>query len=136
MENVNTNKEYFYNIDFFRFIFACFIVVNHLVYVAGKDFLSGVSSFNYVIEHFIKMAYCLDLFFIISGFLFIIKFKSTISVIEFIKHKIMRLWPTMIFVLLLFVILHCFKLVPLYLLDDIYTLLFLNGLNIANHHNE
>ena len=128
----NKNKEYVKNIDILRFFFAGLIVSCNIL-----PSLTGISSQCSIFKFFLNNQYhlwmCVELFFIISGFFFIYTYKPSQSWLDFFKAKIIRLWPVMIFTIIIFAIASIFKLVHLYLMEDIFTLFFLNGLRLANH---
>lgn len=83
----------FYNVDFLRFIFSLIIVVYHLF--NKGSFLLTINPDNelYVFLHN-TIGYsgqtCVDLFFVIAGFFFMLTFKPSLTVIEFLKKKFIR----------------------------------------------
>ena len=133
--NTTDKKEYINNIEVFRFIFACSIVACHILGISTKNFLV-YNNFKFIYNNSLHLWMSVELFFIISGFFFIYTYKPKQSWLDFFKAKIIRLWPVMIFTILLFAICSLFKIVHLYFMEDIFTLLFLNGLNISNHITE
>ena len=135
LENITTTsqKGYIKNIEIFRFIFACMIVVCHILALAAGVSFYEYNNFKFIFNNQQHLWMCVELFFIISGFFFIYTYKPKQSWLDFFKAKIIRLWPVMIFTILLFALCSLFKLVHLYLMEDIFALLFLNGLRIANH---
>ena len=86
------------NIEFLRIIGCIAIILLHLFENARLHGLFGD------IEIYDKL-YCMtsngqkavDLFFIISGFFFALKFNPAKSIWEFLKHKFIRLYPVLIF---------------------------------------
>lgn len=125
-------KVYLKNIDIFRFIFACMIVTFHMMHM-NLDNLKINTDFKFMLENSWKLGHCVELFFIMSGFFLIITYKKDITVVQFLKNKIIRLWPIMIFTIIIFTIASLFKVLHLYLMEDIFTLLFINGLFITKH---
>ena len=127
-------KRYFKNIDFLRFVFAVIIVTLHTIGIA----CSNIKTFPLI--HYIRsidknMPVCVELFFIISGFFLIVTLKKDLSVIQFLKNKFIRLSPVIIFTVCLFLITAIFKITKFYFIDNLFSIFFLNGLNIANHHS-
>ena len=125
-------KFYFKNINLFRFIFACMIVTFHMIHMSLNN-LKMNTDFKFMLENSWNLGHCVELFFVMSGFFLIITYKKDISAVQFLKNKIVRLWPIMIFTMLIFSIASLFKVLHLYLMEDIFTLLFLNGLFISKH---
>ena len=70
-----------------------------------------------------------EFFFILSGLFFYLGISkdSALSLYDFIRKKIIRMWPVMAWGVLLAFILSLFGLVKFYYWDNIYALLFLNG---------
>lgn len=130
--NNNQKKVHLKNLDIFRFIFACLIVACHII-GSSANFGFNYNNFKFIYYNSSHLWMCVELFFIISGFCFIYTYKAKQNWLVFFKAKIIRLWPVMIFSILLFAICSLFKLVHLYLMEDLFTLFFLNGLRLANH---
>ena len=93
-------REKLKNIEFLRFILVEILVLFHL-----RDFLfrvySDISEYKYMDYALINGEQIVDFFFIISGFFLVYTFKN-ISTYDFIKKKIMRLFPTMFVVAVLY----------------------------------
>ncbi len=68
-----------------------------------------------------------DLFFILSGCFFAMTFNKNISIWEFIKRKIIRLYPVLIFVMLCMFILSLFKFTEFDIYSNILCLFAING---------
>ena len=88
-------KERFLNVDFLRFVFAVCIFVFHYyrpyrLAGLGGEFkaLINITSSGYVAVQY---------FFIIAGFFLVYTLNKNLSVIDFIKKKIIRLWPLIAF---------------------------------------
>ena len=96
-----TAKERFLNVDFLRFIFAVIIFVFHycrpyrLAGIGGgfKELINITGSGYTAVQYF----------FIIAGFFLVYTFNRNLSVIDFIKKKIIRLWPLMAFSFVFFI---------------------------------
>lgn len=126
------NKIYFKNVDMFRFVFAVLIVLLHMS-LMGAEKLQELPNFSSFHAQFANLKYCVELFFIISGFIFTLTLKKEKSVWSFIKSKFIRLSPVIAFTVLLFLLASLFKICKFYAFDDIFSILLLNGLHIAKH---
>lgn len=126
-------KEYFKDVDFLRFIFMLFIVFLHMVGISARDLHNNV--FNVIRENASHMHVCVEFFFIISGFFLILTFKKDLPVFDFIKNKFIRLQPVIIFTIILFLICSFFKLTKFWAMDNIFSIFFLNGIQIVHHHS-
>ena len=127
-------KRYFKNIDFLRFIFAIIIVTSHMI-GSVYERTNALSVFNYLSTIQGNMSTCVEFFFIISGFFFVLTFKKELSTMQFLKNKFIRLTPVIVFTLILFLIIAIFKITKFYFMDNIFSIFFLNGLMIVNHHS-
>lgn len=125
-------KEYFKNIDFLRFIFTITIVIYHVIGIAAAP-LKFEEFYSLYRNNTVMMKYCVEFFFIISGFFLVLTFKPKQSVAEFIKSKFIRLMPPLAFTLGIFLVASFFKLVKFWPMDNIFSLLFLNGIQIVKH---
>lgn len=89
-------KERFLNVDFLRFLFAVVIVVFHFCH-AGKWCFGQMFSYIKSVRHFSSATasgnLAVDFFFIISGFFLLFTFNNSSGVYDFMKKKIIRLWP-------------------------------------------
>lgn len=91
------NKQKFLNIEFLRFIFAISIVVYHLFTGWLPEYCSNIQLFKTIHELTRDSVRAVDFFFIISGFFLVYTFKHDLSVIDFLKKKVIRLWPVAVF---------------------------------------
>ena len=116
------------NIEFLRVIGCLAIVLLHLF---NKARLFGLFPDIDLYRHFMSMTSsgqkAVDLFFIISGFFFVYKLDVTQSLWNFIKKKIMRLYPVFIFCLIASFLISLTGAFPFTLYDNILNLLGLNG---------
>ncbi|MBR6412559.1 MAG: acyltransferase [Alphaproteobacteria bacterium] len=76
-------KERYHNIDFLRIIFINAIIIHHFYHMETGIWNSG--------------GYAVELFFIISGFVFNISYDKTKTVIDFIRSKLTFFLPLLIF---------------------------------------
>lgn len=130
------SKEYLMNIDIFRFIFAVMIVVLHFSTIAAYPSLEDIPYYQNIVSNVSKLGWCVELFFILSGFFLIATKQYEKSLGIYIKNRIQRLWPIMIFTLLLFVMIIPLKIVKFNLMENLFTLLFANGIEIAYHQSQ
>lgn len=72
-----------------------------------------------------------DLFFILSGFFFAYKLNLHKTLFEFVEHKVKRLWPVLIFVIVTSYIIHIFGGIDWNLWDNLLILLGLNGTSLV-----
>lgn len=80
---VSTKKEYFYNVDFLRFIFSVIIVFIHI----GLLYNMHIIGLN-------KCRILVDYFFIMSGFFLFLNINKNEQTLNFALKKIIRLAPT------------------------------------------
>ena len=73
-----------------------------------------------------------DLFFIISGFFFVYKLNLHMSIFEFIKHKVIRLYPVLIFSIGIIYILSLFNITEINFYSTIFMILGLSGTGLCN----
>lgn len=134
IKNFNNNiqtKEKFLNIDFLRFI--CILIIFLFHYCAEIAF--GKYGKGYSFENFTNDTssgyIAVYFFFIMSGFFLAYTFNKNLSVIDFIKKKILRLWPCLAFVNILMLISSFFGIIKFKLYANFLSLLFLNCSGIA-----
>lgn len=90
-------KEKFKNIEFIRFCFAEILVLFHLRDFLFRPYSNIISEYKYMDAAIKNGEQVVDFFFIISGFLLIYTLKD-ISTTDFIKKKVARFFPTIIFI--------------------------------------
>ena len=116
------------NIEFLRLIGCIVIICFHLF---KNSRLHGLFADINLYDHLFKMTCngqkAVDLFFILSGVFFVLTFKSSISLWTFLKKKLVRLYPVLIFCMLLYFVFSFTGLVKFTLYDNILNLLCLNG---------
>lgn len=122
-DSQTTNKEYFYNMQFFKFIFAIFIVTLHIFCV----FFPGHKLFGLYI--------CVEFFFMLNGFLLARsirnKSKNEISIKNIIINKVKKFYPIYFisFVLIFFAYPYSFdfsRLIELLMLQSFVALSIIN----------
>ena len=122
-----------YNIEFLRIIGCIVIIVLHLFnsYCFGSMF-NNIELYGKLQIMTSNGQKAVDLFFILSGFLFAYKLNTTKTTLDFIKHKIKRFYPVLIFVILLCFIASLFKIGTFNIYEAIITLAGLNGTGLYN----
>jgi peptidoglycan/LPS O-acetylase OafA/YrhL len=85
------------NFDLIRFIAAALVILSHCFSLAGKEFeplswLSGYETFG---------GLAVAIFFITSGFLITASWFSDENILSFIKKRILRIFPALIWVIFL-----------------------------------
>lgn len=123
-------KERFLNVDFLRFVFAVCIFVFHYyrpyrLAGLGGEFkaLINITSSGYVAVQY---------FFIIAGFFLVYTLNKNLSVIDFIKKKIIRLWPLIAFLFVFFIFADLVGYVKHFdLYNNILSLLFLGNSGVT-----
>lgn len=130
MEN---KHKYFYNVDFLRFLLAITIVIYHC---STRNYLYKFFPNVEWLSSFYKNAsdanLSVDMFFIISGFFLFYTFKE-IDVFEFIKNRLIRLYPLILFysMLTIFMSIYVFE-IPNYLpYKEFYRLLLIDNIGFS-----
>ncbi len=94
-------KERIRNIDFLRIVGCLVIIIFHLAGHLNTDPYKDISIYNSFYQMSREGHFAVDLFFIISGFFFACKLNIKQSVFQFIRHKLIRLYPVLIFLIVL-----------------------------------
>ena len=123
-------KKHFYNIDILRFIFAIAIFLHH--YCNKYRFGAFGESFNYLMINTSSNSIAVQYFFIIAGFFLAYTFNEKISVMDFIKKKIIRLWPLVAFAVFLYFLANIFGIIDNFkFYENILALFFLENIGIT-----
>ncbi len=122
-------KEKFLNVEFLRFIFCVIIFITHYYNSNRLGFYGG--SFETIEENIRNGYISVEYFFIIAGFFLIYTFKESQSVMNFIKTRIVRLWPLIGFVFILFMLADWFGIIKFRLYSNILSLLFLENVGLT-----
>lgn len=97
------------NIEFLRIIGCLAIILYHMFTKTGiAELINDIDIYTKFHNMTSNGDKAVDLFFIISGFFFIFKFNSAQSLWEFLKHKLIRLYPVVTFVVLVSFLLSLF----------------------------
>lgn len=114
------------NIEFLRIVFMFAVVLMH--YTAKWAKLIDVDSIGHIAKHFSNGGKAVDGFFIISGFLLYFTLKNSTTIIDFIKKKILRLSPVIIFSVIVGFIASLFGLMKFSFHSALMTMTFTNVL--------
>lgn len=119
--------ERFKNIEFLRFVFALIICCMHaaMITVYENDFFDSLK------KNLADGYLAVDFFFIVSGFFFAKTLKINLSVSDFIKKKILRLWPVLAFSVLCVFLLSWWGSKSFNFYNNVFILLFLNCIGIT-----
>ncbi len=93
----NKQNKKLLNIEFMRFVLVLCVVVYHLFTGWLPVVCPDVALFKHIHDITRESVRAVDFFFIISGFFLVYTFDKDLSVIDFIKKKIIRLWPVAVF---------------------------------------
>ncbi|WP_394759803.1 acyltransferase family protein, partial [Flavobacterium sp.] len=91
------------NFDFLRLLFAVFVIVTHSYIFSGSkesDYLCFISKCNLTFASLGVQG-----FFVISGYLIFQSFERSKDIIDYFWKRILRLFPALLFVLLLTIVL-------------------------------
>ncbi len=125
------------NIEFLRVI-GCLAIILFHIGVMHKIFPS-IELYNKFSVIFENGSRAVELFFIISGFFFVYTLDKEKSCFEFLKNKLIRIYPTLVFVIILYFLFSLTGSLKFTFYDNILTLFCLTGtgLNLvranANH---
>lgn len=122
-------KERFLNVDFLRFAFAIIIFLHHYC----KEYRLGNALgdiFNNIF--YVKTGnMCVQYFFIIAGFFLIYTLNKNLSVMDFIKKKIIRLWPLLLFGFVLYALAGILGFVRFNIYPNLLCLVFLENIGVT-----
>ena len=123
----------FLNVEFLRFIFSVFIVILHFCCIHFAKFgdIGDIIGKNSVVKHgYLAVQY----FFIIAGFFLIYTLNKNLTVMDFIKKKIVRLWPLMALNFVLFLMASGFGIVKFNFYKYVFSLLLLENIGVTFDH--
>lgn len=123
------------NIEFLRVIGCLAIILLHLYNNAR---LHGLFADIQLYDRFFRMTMngqkAVDLFFILSGFFFVLKLDTTKTLWQFLKNKLIRLYPVLIWITAISFIASLFGVFEFHLYENILTLCCLSGTSLVIHH--
>lgn len=94
-------KRKFLNIEFLRFLFILSILMCHFNHGIINIFNGKIELYEIIQENTRWADIAVEFFFIISGFFMFLNIDKTMDTIYFIKKKLFRFMPTVIFILIL-----------------------------------
>ena len=122
------------NIEFLRFLSVISIVTYHLFTGWLPVYCSDIPLFHHIHELTRDSVRAVDFFFIISGFFLVYTFKRDLSVIDFLKKKIVRLWPVAVFAVCAWFVIYLLGFIPpekFGTFDNIFGLFMINNIGIT-----
>lgn len=122
--------EKFKNIEFLRIVGCIAIVLLHFTNLIHNNF-DDCNFYHQVYLLTRNGQKAVDLFFILSGFFFSWKLNLNISVWEFIKLKLIRLYPVLLFVMGVVIIFTLFRFLHFNLYNSILSLVCLSGTGLV-----
>lgn len=130
MEKEGTpSKEKFLNVELLRFIFCVIIFFAHYYMIGRLGFYHG--EFDALAANVRNGYMAVEYYFIIAGFFLIYTFKQGQSVMDFIKTRIIRLWPLVFFLFVLYMAAGCLGVVKFRLYSNVLSLLLLENIGIT-----
>lgn len=117
------------------FHLAVGIVLLHLLFIGFGPNFGHTTEFKIVSAYIDKLRYGVDIFFIISGFFIVYTRLYQYNFLEIFLKRALRLWPVMTFCIIAAFLFSLCDLCKFYPLQNLYSLLFINGIRIANHVN-
>ena len=122
-------KERFLNVEFLRFICAVMIFLHH--YCNTYRFGHFGKTFDVFMKNTHNAYMPVQYFFIIAGFLLIYTINTKQPLTDFIKKKIIRLWPLIAFLFILYILADLFGITKFQLYPNILSLLFLENAGVT-----
>jgi len=119
------------NIEFLRVIGCIAIIMYHLCAMRLGLLFDDISLYNDFYNMTLNGNKAVDLFFILSGVFFAIKLDVTKSLWGFFKNKIIRFYPVLLFITLIYFIVSLFLPIKFYLYDNILAILGFNGIGLS-----
>jgi peptidoglycan/LPS O-acetylase OafA/YrhL len=127
----HSDKGKFLNIEILRIIGCISIVFIHLFPQYLYDIFKDIELYG-------KLASCtgngnkaVDMFFMISGFLFSLKLNLDRPITEFLLKKFIRLWPTLVFVILVSFLISIIGILSFKFYDNLLAILGLSGTGLV-----
>lgn len=125
------------NIEFLRIVGCLSIILFHLFgkFKFDNGIYNDISMYSYLQNITQNGRLAVELFFILSGVFFAITYKSTISITDFVKKKITRLSPVLIFSIFIAFVFSIFKFVRFKFYNNLLGVLFLSGTPFVLSHD-
>ena len=115
------------NINFFRILFTLGILYGHIIQHHMMHQFPSMPFFQNLIKHTsYHYNFMVEMFFIISGFFMFFTFSKNLSFKSLIVNKIARLWPNIVFCLIVSYVLSLFNITYWHKYNNILSVFFLN----------
>ena len=118
------------NLEFLRVV-GCFAILALHFGSDFKAFAQECELFDNILRLSRHGQKAVDLFFILSGFFFALKLDTTQSLWTFLKKKLIRMYPVILFSMILFSICAIFGLVKFNFFNSLTDLLLINGTSLV-----
>ncbi|MBQ8459719.1 acyltransferase [bacterium] len=115
------------NIELLRVIGCVAILFLHLFHKTLCNYFPDIHFYQHMYNATSNGQKAVDLFFMLSGLFFAWKLNTKYGIWDFVKKKIIRLWPVLIFLLLLTTVASLFGIYKFNMYDKILALVGLNG---------
>ena len=119
------------NIEFLRIVGCIAIILFHLFSSINNSPLNDIEPYAKFFSMTRNGDKAVDLFFILSGLFFCYKLNLKASMFEFIKHKVLRLWSVLIFIIFLYFIFSLFGIINFNFYHFLLCFLGLNGTSLV-----
>lgn len=121
----------FKNIEFLRVVACLAIIIFHLFYKELYFLFPDVTLYSKLRAMTSCGSKAVDLFFMLSGLFFAYKLNTKYSLIDFLKKKIIRFYPVLIFVVIAILLSSVFKILDFNLYEIILVLTGLSGTGLS-----
>ena len=123
------------NIEFLRIIGCLTIIVFHLFFATRSNgYFADIEIFRQIAKMTVNGQKAVDLFFMLSGLFFALKLDTTKTIFEFIKNKLIRVYPVLVFITIIYLFTSLLGITKFTLYDNILSLLCLNGTGLVLSH--
>lgn len=126
-------REYFRNIEFFRFILIMAIVLFHI-----SNIIKGynIPFFKYVFANTRYSFAAVEMFFVIAGFFLFYTMNLKQDFYDFVKHKLIRLFPVILFVFVCGYIISAFTPLEMKHYENFWALILVQNLGITKAYTD
>ena len=125
------------NIEILRIIGCISVILFHLFgkFDIEKGIFTDINIYSFLYNITQNWNKAVELFFIISGVFFAITYNPNYSIFEFIKKKLIRLYPVLVFSFLIAFVLSIFKFLRFKFYNNLLGLFLLSGTPLALKHD-
>ena len=114
------------NIEFLRILGCISVILYHFLHCSLRVF-PDISIYQFLGNMTTNGNKAVELFFILSGVFFAITYNEKLNIYEFVKKKIIRLYPTLLFGYIIAFILSVFGFIKFKFYNNVLGLFFLSG---------